>query len=352
MRLRQASWPVAVSMILLLGCGAPGSEQSVIAQVDAADASCSGVQDPILLANLFGLGGNWIKAQTADLVAAEIGRESHPQDRVIVDLPVIEIEVISVRPKDEVVLSMAITVREDRFDRLEIASSLGGPVYVQLFKQGKDRPSSAKGMVWIDSVGDIHFLGDCAPFYWTEPMGRFAGSIGWQGTQEELLLALINREPEFEALKQWTFGPPEPKWADLHPEERHLFDAPNRQLEDLVEPGFLIVSIPDSWLATNTLLCTFVPDAGWNPCIPLTEDSQFGSPVEIDTYHVPGDPIEVWLRDADDESTRTMIGLVTFEPGENTAEITLIDPAPSVRDSDGLLLDAAQQEWMTADPVP
>jgi len=209
MRIRQALGLVAVLMVLLAGCDALESEQSVVAQVDTADSSCSGLQDPILLANLFELGGSWIKAETADLVAAEIGRESHPQGRVIVDLPVIEVEVISVKPKDEIVLSVAITVREDRSDRLEIASSVGGPVYVQLFKQGRDRPASAKGLAWIESGGDVHFLGNCAPFYWTEPLGRFAGDIGWQGTQEELLLALINRGPEFEALKQWTFGHPE-----------------------------------------------------------------------------------------------------------------------------------------------
>lgn len=336
-------------VLVLSGCGSPGSEKDVLTQVDMSDPSCANSTDPILLADLFH-NGSWIKAPAIALVAGEVGRESHPQARVVVGAPAAFAEPVRVRPEEQRITSKPFHISEYRFQALELVASVGSQVYVRLFDQTEDR-ASAKVLAWVDSVGDVHFLGGCAPFRWTEPLGRFAEDMGWQGTQEELLLALINGEPELEALYEWTFGPPEPKWADQTPDERHLFDAPRRYLEGL-EPGMLVVSVPDSWRTTNTLLCTFVPDAGWNPCIPLTEWSLFESPAEIDAYHVPGESIEVWLRDADDESSRSMIGLVVFAEGQRTVNVALIDPAPAVRHANGDLLGATQEQWIITDQVP
>lgn len=206
MCIRRTAWLIAASLVSVLsGCVGSGS-QDVLAQVDAIDSSCAHVSDPILLVDAFRAGGVWMKAPAANLVAAEIGRESHPQDRVVVGAPEAFAESIRVRPVERGVISKPFHVREDRFQALEAVASLGGPVYFRVFDQTDDR-ASVNWLAWVDSVGGVHFLGGCAPALWTEPLGRFTEDIEWRGTQEKLLLALINREPELEALRTWTYGP-------------------------------------------------------------------------------------------------------------------------------------------------
>jgi len=197
---------LVVSM-LLAGCGGlPGTEEEAIALVDAIDGSCSGIHDPIQLPDVFRLSRTWIKVEPTDFVAAEIRRESERQDRVIVDLPAVDFEVIVVHPKHEsIVLSSPVAVREDKFRGLETVSSFGGSVYVTVTKQGRDQPSGASWLVWIDSTGGAHFLGDCSPYLWTRTLRLFADDTRWTGTEEELLLRLIHRGPEFDALHEWTW---------------------------------------------------------------------------------------------------------------------------------------------------
>lgn len=333
---------VAVMAFGFAACGEPGEvgDAGVIPQVDTSPDWCTTV-DPIRLPGLFALGGAWYETDTANLID-RVG------DRRDDDVWLDGLGTTAVALGDEAwdgISDGLINVSGYRFEPLEVAATSGGTVYIQVFEEGEE--FRTKGLVWIDSAGDVHFLGDCAWMFWTEPFAQFAESIGWAGTEEQLLRRVIEDETYRQRLNDvYASGPAPPTWDERSPMERSTFDDDMPEaLEAELDSGVVVVEIPDSWLNTDTLLCTFVPGVAWNVCIPLTEWSTLGSPAEIESYYRPGQAIEVWLLDETDPARGVLLGEVTFSGGQESLTISLVDPAPAVRVGDQWIAPEATESW-------
>jgi hypothetical protein len=176
----------------------------VVSQIDAIDPSCESLPDAAQLADVFTTRGSWWKVAAADLVALEVERRTEPQPLVVVDgLEEVATFVGSEDPDGSE--RRPIEIRQDSFAILELAATEPGDVYLFVHRIGDGRVGGTKP-VWVDASGDVHFVGTCASTLWTPTFRNFAGHENWEGTQEELLVALILGGPERDALNEWTFG--------------------------------------------------------------------------------------------------------------------------------------------------
>ncbi len=186
-RLRRCLICVAVAALAFAACGEPG-EAGVIPQVDTSPDWCTTVDHPILLPGLFAFGGVWYQTDTVKVT-------EHVDERRNDDVWLDGLGTLAVVLGDAALEGISdgpINVSGYRFRPLEIAASVGGTVYLQVFQEGQE--FRTKGVVWVDSVGNVHFLGDCAWMFWTEPFTQFAESIGWTETEEALLRLVIEDE--------------------------------------------------------------------------------------------------------------------------------------------------------------
>lgn len=337
-----------IALASVTGCGTTGdaSDAAVAAQVDTDDDWCEG-STAFALPWLFELDSVWYRTDTANLM-------SRVNERVgdIVWLDGLGPSAVALgdgtitqsdgTPVD--VTRSPVNIWNHRFWRVEVADTAGGTVYLQVIL--RQDGLGTKGVVWIDSASNAHFLGDCSASMWTEPFKAFSEHIQWTGTGEELLRLVIEGGDHYQKLVDFYAEPEPPGWDERLPIERTTLDEDMPEaLAGELGASLLEVEVPESWLSTNTLLCSFVPEVGWNPCVPLVKGSTLRSPVEIEAYHFPGNPIELWLLDATDNARRVLIGDVTFAKDGDMLSIALIDPAPTVRQEDQLVAPASDEAW-------
>ena len=184
-------WRLCVAALVALGSvggsSAPSTESELISLLD--DTSCdTGGETPVRLGDrLRGSNVSFFQTDAGELVAAEVARVRDPQDLVVVEGLGASAQHVGGRPLPEGT-NERVTIRKDKFEALELAAPFGGRVVVAV-RSG-----------WVDSDGNVHFLGDCGNQHFNDPLGSFGEAIGWSGTQEGLLLELVARGELFELL--------------------------------------------------------------------------------------------------------------------------------------------------------
>lgn len=195
-------WRLCIAVIVplvLVGCStAPRTESELIAILD--DTSCdTGGETPVRLDDrLRGSNVSFFLTEVSELVAAEVARVSDPQDLVVVEGLGASAEHVGGRLLPGVA-NDRVTIREDRFEALELAAPFGGRVVVAV-RSFSDVPLSGNLLGWVDSEGNVHFLGRCGNQHFNDPLSSFEEAIAWSGTQEALLLELVARGELFELL--------------------------------------------------------------------------------------------------------------------------------------------------------
>ena len=195
-------WRLCVAALVALGSvgcsSAPSTESELISLLD--DTSCdTGGETPVRLGDrLRGSNVSFFQTDAGELVAAEVARVRDPQDLVVVEGLGASAQHVGGRPLPEGT-NERVTIRKDKFEALELATPFGGRVVVAV-RSFDDVPSSGNLLGWVDSGGNVHFLGDCGNQHFNDPLGSFGEAIGWSGTQEGLLLELVARGELFELL--------------------------------------------------------------------------------------------------------------------------------------------------------
>jgi len=142
-------------------------------------------------------------------------------------------------------------------------------------------------------------------------VARYAEAVG-ASSSFELLRSLATSQEALDAFEAWQQGAPV-VWAAA-PATQRLLDVEETPVEVLDRLGVITVNIdnaPDEWRTFEAVICTWVSQ-GWNECTAF-DAGESGEPLELLAYVVPGEPIEVWVLNAEANLSEPLGRLGTFD---------------------------------------
>ncbi len=244
------------------------------------------------------------------------------------------------------------------YDRGQSELQRGATVIVPMHDDGVDGTTTVPFLLTLRSSKELRFIEPCSMAQHQPELESFfasdatvkatgqdpAGVVAQQLTDDKARADLVSRLRA--AARASAPAPPttRPGWAARDPFDRNMDDADvPPSVINQVKRGFVTFELPAAWLTSDSLVCTR-SSLAWNPCVKLNSDAAKKGRVNLNTYALPGEAVQVYLLGgptADD--ARKPLGKLGSFSIETKSEVTMKVRPESQQLTPGQIKTAASQ---------